>query len=349
MPSLTLVLLGLGGTQLLDLEQRMEERFAQLQARVNHLEAENDRLRKAPQSFREISPSGEVKGRRMSASPNECCRWTPDGTCTGVASGRFEACTFYHEYLETKTTTHSFADITDCAGADESGWAAEFNGVTGNLTLKNGATVQSTFPTPLKVTHSAACTTGVQPTLDLQLDTTAGVLNVAESLSLQGTDLTSKLLAPLANRSVPTYARYQEWACDGKNHFMSYGSGKTFQECQDLCDAGPTCASFEYIDLDNSCQGSLTTNACLGSNGHHAPGYTCVPTPATCARVRCLLRLCSHAPGPPADARALPFAWLTHTHTHTARCATRAEVRNLTIVLWCVPWQAERQNCACSG
>lgn len=272
MPSLTLVLLGLGGTQLLDLEQRMEERFAQLQARVNHLEAENDRLRKAPQSFREISPSGEVKGRRMSASPNECCRWTPDGTCTGVASGRFEACTFYHEYLETKTTTHSFADITDCAGADESGWAAEFNGVTGNLTLKNGATVQSTFPTPLKVTHSAACTTGVQPTLDLQLDTTAGVLNVAESLSLQGTDLTSTLLA-LANRSVPTYARYQDWACTGKNGFMNHGSGKTFQECQDLCDAGPTCASFEYDDLDNSCRGSLTTDACLGSNGHHSPGY----------------------------------------------------------------------------
>ena len=325
MPSLTLVLLGLGGTQPLDLEQRMEERFAQLQARVNHLEAENDRLRKAPQSFREISPSGEVKGRRMSASPNECCRWTPDGTCTGVASGRFQACTFFHEYLETKTTTHSFADITDCAGADESGWAAEFNGVTGNLTLKNGATVQSTFPTPLKVTHSAACTTGVQPTLDLQLDTTAGVLNVAESLSLQGTDLTSKLLALAANVRVPTYVRYHNWYCLNQNDAFSYpassGNGKTFQQCQDLCDADVNCASFESSSFESSssgnCYGSNISNACLGSGGRESStGLTCVPR-HTCARVRCLcsFRLCR----PPADARALPLAWLTHTPTDSRR------------------------------
>jgi len=49
------VILALGGTQPLDLEQRMEERFAQLHARIgqleqrnDRLEAENDHLRKAP-------------------------------------------------------------------------------------------------------------------------------------------------------------------------------------------------------------------------------------------------------------------------------------------------------------
>merc|ERR1712166_350933 len=93
-------------------------------------------------------------------------------------------------------------------------------GVTGNVTLKNDGTTKSTFPTPLKVTHSATCTTGVQPTLDLQLDTTAGVLNVAESLSLQGTDLTSKLLA-LAAYTLPTYERHANWACSSKNGFKS--------------------------------------------------------------------------------------------------------------------------------
>jgi len=235
----------------------------------------------------------------MSANPEECCRWTPDGTCTAMTSGREKACTMVHEYLETKTTTHSFDDITDCAGAGESNWGAEFNGVTGNVTLKNGATTKSTFPTPLKVTHSATCTTGVQPTLDLQLDTTAGVLNVAESLSLQGTDLTSKLLAlsagnlnveaslslqgtdvtskvlALAAYTLPTYERHTNWACSGKNGFMSSTGTKTFAECEALCDAGATCASFEYKWANSGCYGSLITDACTGSSGGQAsPGFT---------------------------------------------------------------------------
>jgi len=233
----------------------------------------------------------------MSANPEECCRWTPDGTCTAMTSGREKACTMVHEYLETKTTTHSFDDITDCAGAGESNWGAEFNGVTGNVTLKNGATTKSTFPTPLKVTHSATCTTGVQPTLDLQLDTTAGVLNVAESLSLQGTDLTSKLLAlsagnlnlaaslslqgtdltstllALAAYTLPKYVRYTNWACAGKNGFMNHPSGKTFAQCEALCDVGATCASFEYQIVSGNCYGSLTTDACTGSGGKESPEF----------------------------------------------------------------------------
>ena len=139
----SVVMLALGGTQPPDLEQRMEERFAQMHARIgqleqrnDRLEAENDNLRKAPRSYRAVSPSGEVEGRRMSATSDECCRWTPDGTCTPSSLAREKACTMVHEYLETKTTTHSFADITDCAGADESNWGAEFNGVTGKTSQK---------------------------------------------------------------------------------------------------------------------------------------------------------------------------------------------------------------------
>ena len=310
----TVVMLALGGTQPPDLEQRMEERFAQMHARIgqleqrnDRLEAENNNLRNPPRSFSAVSPSGKVEGRQMSANPEECCRWTPDGTCTAMTSGREKACTMVHEYLETKTTTHSFDDITDCAGAGESNWGAEFNGVTGNVTLKNGATTKSTFPTPLKVTHSATCTTGVQPTLDLQLDTTAGVLNVAESLSLQGTDLTSKLLAlsagnlnveaslslqgtdvtskvqALAAHTLPTYVRYPSWACPSKNGFKSGNdapTSTTFAECQAICDAGATCASFEYEHPTTKCMASLTTDACTGSGGQASAGFTCVPTPS---------------------------------------------------------------------
>jgi len=195
-----------------------------------------------------------------------------------MTSGREKACTMVHEYLETKTTTHSFDDITDCAGAGESNWGAEFNGVTGNVTLKNGATTKSTFPTPLKVTHSATCTTGVQPTLDLQLDTTAGVLNVAESLSLQGTDLTSKLLALAAYKN-SGYASYPELACVSRNELKISGAAPatpSFAECQALCDAAATCISFEYKASTSACTLSTTCLPHLAKfeEGVGSPGYT---------------------------------------------------------------------------
>jgi len=195
-----LLLFPLAGAQPPDLEQRMEDRFAQvqmqmqglaqglatLQAENGRLQAENDRLRSSALSYSTVSPSGYLEGRRLSA--NECCRWTPGNTCTGVAAGRFEACTMMHEYLESKTTTHEFEDLATCAGADESGWKVEFDGVAGNVTLTNGATVKSAFPTPLKVTHAASCST-VAPELQLQLNT-----NLAQSISLHGVDLTSRLM-----------------------------------------------------------------------------------------------------------------------------------------------------------
>ena len=271
----------------------------------------------------------------MSANPEECCRWTPDGTCTGMTSGREKACTMVHEYLETKTTTHSFDDITDCAGAGESNWGAEFNGVTGNVTLKNGATTKSTFPTPLKVTHSATCTTGVQPTLDLQLDTTAGVLNVAESLSLQGTDLTSKLLALAAYKNEP-YANYPGLACVAMNELKSTAddpASPSFEGCQALCDAEATCISFEYKASTSGCTLSTTCLPHLAEfEGVGSPGYTCVPTPSymcphslPARSLPAFFSLRSHAPGPPADARSLPGLPSTNQRTLAAHPIARRE------------------------
>ena len=352
-------MLALGGTQPPDLEQRMEERFAQMHARIgqleqrnDRLEAENDNLRKAPRSYRAVSPSGEVEGRRMSATSDECCRWTPDGTCTPSSLAREKACTMVHEYLETKTTTHSFADITDCAGADESNWGAEFNGVTGNVTLKNSASVQSSFPTPLKVTHSSSCTTGVQPTLDLQLDT-----NVAGSFSVQGVDLTSTLQVLSANL-LPTYAQYPGWACANRNEVKSStdtdsacggSSACTFTACQAICHKESTCVSFEY--KSNSATPCMVSNSCTPALGKSSPTYTCLPTPphmcprslpAFAARVRCLrsFSLRSHAPGAPADAQPLPCA---NQRTLAAHPIARREHKCAISRSSSGAWQAEHE------
>ena len=68
-----MVVLALGGAQPPELEQRMEERFAQictrasaigqLDQRNDRLEAENNNLRNPPRSFSAVSPSGNVEGR----------------------------------------------------------------------------------------------------------------------------------------------------------------------------------------------------------------------------------------------------------------------------------------------
>ena len=120
-------------------------------------------------------------------------------------------------------------------------------------------------------------------------------------------------------------------------------SGQGFADCQALCDAGAACASFEYRWSDATCHGSLISDPCTGANtngGKSSPGFTCVPTPSHVpARVRCLrsFRLRSHAPGPPADARALPFTHQLDAHTRRPPDSPmRAEACNLTIVLWCV-------------
>ena len=97
-----------------------------------------------------------------------------------------------HEYLETKTTTHEFADLDTCLGPDASKWSAKFDGAIANVTLSYDATAMATLKTPLKVTHAADCG-NVPPTLTLQMDTTVvGTLNVG------GMDVHSDFMSTLA-------------------------------------------------------------------------------------------------------------------------------------------------------
>jgi len=128
-----------------------------------------------------------------------------------MTSGREEACTKLHEYLEQKTTMHEFLDLANCAGAGEAGWKAEFDGVTGNVTMKNGATTKFTFPTPLKVTHSAACDS--TPTLTVQMDTVmSGTLNVG------GIDVAARL------RKTLPFQDPNEWILGGMHWFRASGN-----------------------------------------------------------------------------------------------------------------------------
>jgi len=93
-----------------------------------------------------------------------------------------------HAYLEHKTTTHEFSNAAQCLGdADESAWAASFDGSTSNVTLSSGSGVAAVVPTPLKVTHAANCAS-VAPTLHLQLDTVA-----MGRLMVGGFDVAAKL------------------------------------------------------------------------------------------------------------------------------------------------------------
>ena len=98
-----------------------EQQLAMLKARMQSLEAAvmGSQGAAAPGhglSSRRLeswttSPTGE--GRRLS-SVSQCCRWTPSGAC---AVNETKSCTLLHEYLEHKTTTHTFADSSSCPGA----------------------------------------------------------------------------------------------------------------------------------------------------------------------------------------------------------------------------------------
>jgi len=100
-----------------------------------------------------------------------------------------------HEYLEAKTTTHEFANLTACLGPDSSSYSYGFNGHTGNVSLSYGSAVVTSVKTPLKVTHAADCT-NVAPQLTVQMDTTidgtltsSGQLSVADVMTAGGTGL----------------------------------------------------------------------------------------------------------------------------------------------------------------
>ena len=186
------------------LETRVEQSEAALHKRVAFLEGEVQRLRasseqaeatapKARTGKAAVGPMGEPEavGRRLSAAPT-CCRWTADGTCGTVPADRFEVCTHMHEYLESKTTTHEFADLDACLGPDASKWSAKFDGASSNVTLSYDAAAMATLKTPLKVTHAADCG-NVPPTLNVQMDTVHdGSLTLSDgSLTLGGNEVHS--------------------------------------------------------------------------------------------------------------------------------------------------------------
>ena len=168
-----------------------KQREAALHKRVAFLEGTVQRLRPSSEQAEAtapkvrtgkaaVGPMGEPEavGRRLNAPT--CCRWTADGTCGTVPAERFEVCTHMHEYLETKTTTHEFADLDTCLGPDASKWSATFDGASSDVTLSYDAVVMTTLKTPLKVTHAADCS-NVTPTLNVQMDTVlAHTLTLAE-------------------------------------------------------------------------------------------------------------------------------------------------------------------------
>ena len=102
-------------------------------------------------------------------------------------------CTGLHEYLESKTTTHVFADLSSCPGTDG---VPSFRGTTGEVVLSSADGVEQTRVfTPIKVNHAAGCGGA---TMELQLNATAGTL-VVDDLTVQGT-LTLEDGTDLANR-----------------------------------------------------------------------------------------------------------------------------------------------------
>ena len=185
-------------TRVEQVQKQSEQREAALHKRVAFLEGEVQRLRPSSEQAEATAPKvrtdkaavgsmgePEAVGRRLNheepsppppspplaSPPPTCCRWTADDTCGAVVPAeRFEVCTHMHEYLETKTTTHEFADLDTCLGPDASKWSAKFDGAIANVTLSYDAAVMATLKTPLKVTHAADCGND-PPTLTVQMDT----------------------------------------------------------------------------------------------------------------------------------------------------------------------------------
>jgi len=159
-----------------------------------------------------VSPLGEASpgstGRRLSHSVGNsggdtatCCRWTPSGACGTLDPALKQKCTRLHEYLEAKTTTHEFANLTTCLGPDSSSYSHSFDGHAGNISLSYGSAVVTSVKTPLKVTHAANCA-NVAPQLTVQMDTMidgdtvidgtltcSGQLSVADVMTAGGTGL----------------------------------------------------------------------------------------------------------------------------------------------------------------
>lgn len=304
-----LVVLALGASASAELSvlqriDQLEARLAQmdkLEARVAQLEAENDMLR---QSSVAVSPEGRVlspeAGRRLSAA--QCCRWTPDGTCGEVAAGRHRGCTSVHEYLEQKTTTHEFSDIDACLTAGNEGtWAASFDGVSSNVTLKSSGSAVTSFPTPLKVTHATQCASEA-PLLTVQLDALFdGMLQLAGTIK---TDVAEALEAAMG--------------------FKTTGVG--------VCTGTPL-----FTDVTQILAGEASGNAALNppsvkaltwaQRGFHACGYECkfVSVSANGLVSAFAADQCSGVDG---DATAVSFerAHITYTKFDQVACAGQNDI-----------------------
>lgn len=158
-----------------------------------------------PVSSASVSPFGEALAdaarRRLTHTAQDlaagdhsaCCRWTPSAQCGNVDAGLLRKCSALHEYLEAKTTTHQFVNLTSCLGDDSSKYAFSFDGHDGNVTLSYDSTPVTSLKTPLQVTHAADCAT-VPPLLGLQMDTYVhGALEVAGSLVWSGQSVQSQI------------------------------------------------------------------------------------------------------------------------------------------------------------
>ena len=101
----------------------IEDRFAALEARLEarlaDVERENAALKRqlAETQTRQLAVSASVSAlgtaeeRRqlmhITGDSSTCCRWTPTDSCGTISDETlFRECTFIHEYLEEKTTTH---------------------------------------------------------------------------------------------------------------------------------------------------------------------------------------------------------------------------------------------------
>ena len=176
----------------------------QMQQQLQSLTAVVEALKPAKQQGREQGEQGEQGaavldyfdsglGRLLTAAPDT------------------QRKTWHHSIL------HSFDVPTSCGlhaelDSDATGPMDITRLSEGNVTMGYGGAASASQPAAFEMNHPANCRTATL---------TANHPLMVTSLSLQGTDLTSKLLA-LAAYTIPKYVRYTNWACAGKNGFMNH-------------------------------------------------------------------------------------------------------------------------------
>lgn len=251
--------------------ERLEAGMAALQAENRELRRSLDELRRQPAEQHTapgatvttaITPLGgsAAPARRLSEGVAQCCRWTPDGTCTDGDVSR--VCTKLHEYLEAKALTVEFTDLDQCLGtADQSKWEFKYDGAAGNVTLLADGTPVAQVKTPFKVRHAANCS-ATPPTLSVQHDTdfASGTLTVA------GENLLLRL-------GYVEYTGPGGVCCLNRDSIFD-GTAASLDECLALCNAASTCISVEYTSSTGDCH--VSSNCYAGfSNIFHAGASYC--------------------------------------------------------------------------